>query len=38
MKDALLNKKSEEDSVCPTLSFKERILGFLICCVIGTRR
>jgi hypothetical protein len=36
MNDALLNKKSEEDSLCPTLTFKERIIGFLICCVVGS--
>jgi hypothetical protein len=38
MKDALLNKKSDEDSVCPSLTFKERIIGFCICCILGSAR
>lgn len=37
MKVGLLNKKSEDDSesLCPKLTFKERIMGFVICSAIG---
>lgn len=27
---------NRDDQVCPSLTWKERIYGFLICCVVGT--
>ena len=36
--DALKKKltgKEEEEKYCPSLSFKERMIGFAVCAVIG---
>lgn len=31
----LKQKKKQDSKICPDLTFKERIYGFVICCVIG---